>query len=91
MAGRLFTFTFGRFAALSKSLLRQESRETMRGTRASMMCILLAGLAALLLAPAMAVGARPGPELDLALCAPGENTFSHDITNSYFPLPVGRQ
>ena len=41
-----------------------------------------------LVGAAMAVGAKPGEELDLALCAPGENTFSLTIDNAYFPLPV---
>jgi hypothetical protein len=52
--------------------------------------IALAAVGALL-APTMAVGAKPGEELDLALCAPSENTFTLTIDNSYFPLPVGQQ
>jgi hypothetical protein len=57
-------------------------------TRASVLGVVLA---ALLLTPTSAIGAKPGQELDLALCAPGQNTFSVAITNSYFPLPVGQQ
>jgi hypothetical protein len=47
-------------------------------------------LVALVIA-ATAVGAKPGEELDLALCAPEENTFGLTIDNAYFPLPVGQQ
>jgi hypothetical protein len=50
------------------------------------------GLSALLLALTSPVGAKPpSTELDLALCAPGQNTFSLTIDNSFFPLPVGQQ
>jgi hypothetical protein len=59
----------------------------MRGT---ILGIALAGLVALLLAPTSALGADP-PPLDLSLCAPGQNTFSLAIDNTYFPLPVGQQ
>ena len=41
--------------------------------------------------PRWRVGAKPGTELDLSLCAPGENTFSPTIDNSFFPLAVGQQ
>ncbi len=45
---------------------------------------------------ALAVGAGPSSgagsaNLDPALCAPGKNTFTLAIDNSYFPLPVGRR
>jgi hypothetical protein len=48
-------------------------------------------LAALMVAPGSATGAPPGTQLDLALCAPDQNTFSLQIDNPYFPLPVGRE
>lgn len=51
----------------------------------------LLGLVALLLAPTSVMGAKPTTELDLSLCAPGQNTFSLDIDNSFFPLPVGQR
>jgi hypothetical protein len=47
-------------------------------------------LAALLAVPT-ALGAKPGEQLDLALCDPSQNTFSTTIDNPYFPLPVGQQ
>jgi hypothetical protein len=47
-------------------------------------------VAALVLAPGTATGAPPGTPLDPALCAPDQNTFSLNINNAYFPLPVGR-
>ena len=52
-----------------------------------------ATLAAILLIASMpAVGAPASTtQLDLALCAPRQNTFSLDIDNAYFPLPVGQQ
>ena len=46
--------------------------------------------ASLLAASSPAPGAAT-TELDLALCAPGQNTFSLAIDNSFFPLPVGRR
>jgi hypothetical protein len=49
------------------------------------------GAAALLVAPTASMSASPGTELDPALCAPDQNTFSLTIDNSYFPLPVGQQ
>ena len=52
--------------------------------------IALAALGALLV-PTLAVGAKPGEELNLARCAPDQNTFSSTVDNSYFPLPVGQQ
>jgi hypothetical protein len=50
-------------------------------------------LAAVLLTASMpAMGAPPsGTELDLALCAPRENTFTLEIDNTYFPLDVGQE
>ena len=47
-------------------------------------------VAALVLAPGTATGAPPGTPLDPDLCAPDQNTFSLNIDNAYFPLPVGR-
>jgi hypothetical protein len=49
--------------------------------------------AASLLAPTIGISAKrpPEPTLDPALCAPSENTFSLDINNPYFPLPVGQR
>ena len=49
------------------------------------------GAAALLVAPTASLSASPGTELDPALCAPDQNTFSLTIDNSYFPLPVDQQ
>jgi hypothetical protein len=50
---------------------------------------LLLCLAALLLIPRSALGA---PEMPLSLteCAPDQNTFTLNIDNTYFPLPVGQ-
>jgi hypothetical protein len=43
-------------------------------------------------APASVIGApSPATQLDPALCAPGQNTFSLTIDNPYFPLPVDEQ
>lgn len=64
----------------------------MRAKRALTVAVTLLGLVALLLASSTAMGAKPpGTELDPALCAPGENTFSLTIDNSFFPLSVGQQ
>jgi hypothetical protein len=53
---------------------------------------LLLGLAVLLVAPASVIGApSPAMQLDPALCAPDQNTFSLTIDNPYFPLPVDQQ
>lgn len=53
---------------------------------------LLLGLAVLLAAPASVIGApSPTTQLDPALCAPHQNTFSLTIDNPYFPLPVGQR
>ena len=62
----------------------------MRWKRALLFGSTLAALAALL-APTLALGAKPGTPLDLALCAPGQNTFSVTVDNGYFPLPVDQQ
>lgn len=52
----------------------------------------LLATAALLWSPMAILGApSPGTTLDPALCAPGENTFSTTIDNTYFPLPVGQR
>jgi hypothetical protein len=48
------------------------------------------GLAVLLSAPASATGADTEP-LPLSLCDPDQNTFSLNIDNDFFPLPVGQQ
>lgn len=52
----------------------------------------LIGLCALMLAPATALAAKD-MQLDPALCDPDpeQNTFTTQITNTYFPLPVGEQ
>jgi|GEM_PF-2789260 hypothetical protein len=47
-------------------------------------------LVALLLTPHLAFAAPQGPSLPLSLCAPAQNTFTLDINNPYFPLPVGQ-
>ncbi len=57
---------------------------------ATVAAFLAALMAALLLAPSSAVGGKT-TQLDLALCAPDENTFNLDIDNPFFPLPVGQQ
>lgn len=49
------------------------------------------GAAALFVAPTASMSASPGTELDPALCAPDQNTFSLTIDNNYFPLPVDQQ
>ena len=61
-----------------------------RRTVATGAAFLAALMAAWLLAPTMAVGGKT-TQLDLALCAPDENTFNLDIDNPFFPLPVGQQ
>jgi hypothetical protein len=63
----------------------------MRGKRALTAGMTLLGLVALLVAPTAVMAAKPATELDPTLCAPGENTFSLEIDNSFFPLPVGQQ
>lgn len=35
--------------------------------------------------------AAEGTPLDLAMCAPSQNTFTLAIDNTYYPLPVGQQ
>lgn len=40
---------------------------------------------------AVAAGAAKAQTLDLALCDPRQHTFTTDITNQFFPLPVGRR
>jgi hypothetical protein len=63
----------------------------MRAKRALTIAVTLLGLVAML-ASTTAMGAKPpGTELDPALCARGENTFSLTIDNSFFPLSVGQQ
>jgi hypothetical protein len=51
-----------------------------------------ATLAAVLLTASMPAMGAPASstELDLALCAPRQNTFTLEIDNTYFPLPVGQ-
>jgi hypothetical protein len=51
--------------------------------------VLLCALA--LLVGTTPVAGAPGENLDLGLCARDGNTFTLDIDNSYFPLPVGQQ
>jgi hypothetical protein len=50
----------------------------------------LLSLLALLLGAAAANGAE-STNLDPALCAPDQNSFTLAIDNNYFPLPLGRQ
>jgi hypothetical protein len=58
--------------------------------RASIAVVTLVGLVGLL-APTAVIGApKQTTQLDLALCAPDQNTFSLTIDNPYFPLPVGQ-
>jgi hypothetical protein len=45
---------------------------------------------ALTLGPSSAMGA-PSPNVDPALCAPKQNSFTLDINNSFFPLPLEQQ
>jgi hypothetical protein len=49
-------------------------------------------LAAIVLIASMPAMGAPASstELDLALCAPRQNTFTLEIDNTYFPLPVGQ-
>jgi hypothetical protein len=49
-------------------------------------------LAAIVLIASMPAMSAPASstELDLALCAPRQNTFTLEIDNTYFPLPVGQ-
>jgi hypothetical protein len=63
----------------------------MFGKRALSAAITVVGLAGLLWAPTLASGAKPGTELDPALCAPDQNTFTPNVDNVYFPLPAGQQ
>jgi hypothetical protein len=51
--------------------------------------VLLVGLVAALLLGASASAAPGTTQLPLSHCAPEGNTFTLDIDNSYFPLPVG--
>ena len=60
------------------------------GKRTWTAALALAGLAALLLAPGSASGAKTQP-LPLSLCDPGQNTFTENVDNPFFPLPVGQQ
>jgi hypothetical protein len=64
-----------------------DSNRTKRTVTAS---LVLCGLVASLVGPSSAMGAQV-TELDLALCAPDQNTFTLNIDNSYFPLPVGQE
>jgi hypothetical protein len=47
-------------------------------------------LVAVLLTPRLAFAAPQTAPLDLALCDPAQRTFTLNITNPYFPLPVGQ-
>jgi hypothetical protein len=48
-------------------------------------------LVAALLAPAATFAAPTTTQLPLSLCAPGQNSFTLNIDNPYFPLPVGAE
>jgi hypothetical protein len=50
----------------------------------------LFGVASIMLSPDPARSA-PTTQLPLSLCAPTTNTFTTDVTNPFFPLPVGQQ
>jgi hypothetical protein len=50
----------------------------------------LLALVVLILGVAPASGAQD-QQLDVALCAPNQNTFTIEIDNRFFPLPVGQQ
>jgi hypothetical protein len=55
---------------------------------------LIAGVLVCLLAVlvgATAAGSAKAQTLDLALCDPRQHTFTTNITNQFFPLPVGQQ
>jgi hypothetical protein len=60
-------------------------------TAAATPAAILVVLVALALAPTSLMGASSAAQLDPALCAPQQNTFSLTIDNPYFPLPVGQQ
>jgi hypothetical protein len=62
----------------------------LRRNRAMSACAPILCLGALMLAPGSATSAPAEPQLPLDLCAPDQNTFSLQIDNPYFPLPVGR-
>ena len=49
-------------------------------------------LVAVLLTPRLAFAAPlpPQPTEPLSLCDPAQHTFTPDVTNPYFPLPIGR-
>jgi hypothetical protein len=63
----------------------------MRKKRALAIGTLAGVIAALMFTALPAAGQSASTELDLALCAPRENTFSLDIDNTYDPLPVGQR
>ena len=64
----------------------------MRRRRALTAGMALVGVVTTLMFTASPTGAQTATtELDLALCAPRENTFSLNIDNTYNPLPVGQQ
>lgn len=52
--------------------------------------VAMVGLWAVLLIPSAALAARDN-QLDLELCDPEENTFTTEIDNTYFPLPIGQE
>jgi hypothetical protein len=63
----------------------------MRRIHRTSSCAVLLSLVALQLGAALAKGAAADTNLDLALCAPGQNTFTLAIDNDYLPLEVGQQ
>jgi hypothetical protein len=64
----------------------------MRLKRALTSSAMIACVAVSLAMPTSTLGAPPeGTELDLALCAPREHTFSLNIDNTFNPLPVGQR
>lgn len=63
----------------------------MRRKRALTAGMTLVGVVATLLMASPTAAQTTATELDLALCAPRQNTFSLNIDNTYNPLPVGQQ
>jgi hypothetical protein len=61
--------------------------------RALFVAVTVVGSVAALVVPTAGVAAKkpPSTPLDLSLCAPDQNTFTTNITNPYFPLPIGQQ
>jgi hypothetical protein len=52
--------------------------------------VLLLSVVALLVAPRSVFAAPQAPPLNPDLCAPDQHTFTSDVDNAFFPLPVDR-